>query len=124
VTSLRYPPLQEKGSLSANYETVLIKTATAVLYYIHNKSIIICGPDINSSNVQEVRIVLNLKTSNICLSQSVNSVNTAAYKALRRRIDSYPGIKYQWGRDFPHPSRPALGPTLPPILWVPGLSRG
>jgi hypothetical protein len=22
-----------------------------------------------------------------------------------------PGIKYQWGRDFLHPSRPAVGPT-------------
>jgi hypothetical protein len=34
-----------------------------------------------------------------------------------------PGIKSQWGRDFPHLSRPVLRPTQPPVQCVPGLSR-
>ena len=46
--------------------------------------------------------------------------------ATRYGLDG-PGIESRWGRDFPHPSRPALGPTQPPIQWIqfllPGVER-
>ena len=42
---------------------------------------------------------------------------------IRYGLDG-PGIESRWGRDFPHLSRPALGPTQTPVQWVPGLSRG
>ena len=43
--------------------------------------------------------------------------------ATRYGLDG-PGIESRWGRDFPQPSRPALGPTQPPVQWVPGLHQG
>ena len=43
--------------------------------------------------------------------------------ATRYGLDG-PGIEYRWGRYFPHPSRPALGPAQPSIKYVSGLSRG
>jgi hypothetical protein len=44
-------------------------------------------------------------------------------KRLSYGLDG-PEIESRWGRDFSHTSRPALGPTQPPVQWVPGLSRG
>ena len=43
--------------------------------------------------------------------------------ATRYGLDG-PVIESRWGQDFPRQSRPALGPTQPPIQWIPGLSRG
>jgi len=34
------------------------------------------------------------------------------------------GLETLYGRDFPHPSKRALGSTQSPTQWVTGLSRG
>jgi hypothetical protein len=49
--------------------------------------------------------------------------NSSVGIATRYGMDG-PVIETWWGRDFPHPSRPTLGPTHPPTKWVPALSQG
>jgi len=51
------------------------------------------------------------------------SVFQAVGIATRYGLDG-PEIESRWRHDFPCPTRPALGPTQPPIQRVPGLSGG
>jgi hypothetical protein len=60
----------------------------------------------------------NNKTSDFHLYGPGSSIGIATDYGL-----SGPGIESRWGEIF-RPSRLALGPTQPPVQWVPGLSRG
>jgi hypothetical protein len=60
---------------------------------------------------QATAFSINMYT--FCPVGQYSSVSTATHNGL-----DGPGIESRWGWDFPHLSRPALGPIQPPVQWV------
>jgi hypothetical protein len=66
----------------------------------------------HTHKTESTNLTLNAKV--ICLSRFRYSSDGIA----TRYGLSGPGTEARWGRVFPHPSRPALGPTQPLVKWI------
>jgi hypothetical protein len=73
--------------------------------------------NISHSKKTERDIIINVEYTGLSCQDSSVGI------ATRYGLDGL-GIESRGGRDFPHPSRPAIGPNQLPMKWVPGLSRG
>jgi hypothetical protein len=107
------PSLNEAHQVSTDrYSTTYNKTTSTVLWLIRQ-----C---LFTYFTAFVRHTLCWDSWRTCIQDIWSSINSSVGIATRYRPDSR-RIESQWRQDFLHPSRPALGPTQPPIQRVTGL---
>jgi hypothetical protein len=80
------------------------------------------GDSVDQSSDGDVVQELNVHTFS-CFLLLLRGRDSSVSIATGYGLDG-PGIETRWGRGFSHTSRPAPGPTQPPVQWVPGLSQG
>ena len=89
-------------------------TGSSVRQYVQRKHL-------ETFKVAKILHITSVKLTERLVSRGRDS---SVAKATRYGLNS-PGIESWWGvGDFPHSSRPALGPTQPPVQCVPSLFPG
>ena len=88
----------------------------------------VLSPDTRLTIADTLKLCPSLRMTGEALNLQFRTVtstgrDSAGGIATRYGLDG-PGIESRWGRDFPYPYIPALGPTQPPVQWIPCLSRG
>jgi hypothetical protein len=74
------------------------------------------------SNTPDVTVTFNWEVQKALFTSIVRGPDSTVGTATGYGLD-IPGIESRWGRDYPHLSRPALGPTQSPVQWVSCPSR-
>ena len=118
-------PLHYNILISINNLTLLTlaKSATTEFLFTHDRYYLVLNNGAFLSNISIASLKYILSEIILCCPSTYSGPGSSVSIATGYRLDN-PGIESRWGRDFPHLSRPALGPTQPPVQWVPGLSRG
>jgi hypothetical protein len=104
-------------------DTWLVTSYSAGDEWIRNSTGGMILPEDNRTTRRKTRTSATSSTTNpTCTALGVGR-DSSVDIATRYGLDG-PGIESWWGRDFPHQSRPALGPTQPPVQCVPGVAAG
>ena len=93
----------------------LLSFLLRLLYFIQQTPVNVAASVMNPFFVGRLRylssfVYLSFNT----IFMAITSRDSSVGMATRYGMDG-PEIESRWGRDFPQPSRPALGPTQPPI---------
>jgi hypothetical protein len=68
-------------------------------------------------------LFVHFLASNLKDESSITLTSVFFFKSTCYGLDGR-WIEHRWGRDFPHPCRPTLGPNQPPVQSAPSYFRG